>query len=313
MKLTNEGLKSNEWAKKGYIVPSYDREKVIENTRKNPIWVHFGAGNIFRGFPARLQQNLIENGLSDKGVIVAEGFDYEIISDIYDKYDNLTLLVTLKSDGTIDKEVVESVTEAYPCDYQFANAWSRFIEIFKSASLQMVSFTITEKGYALKTPNGEYLPSYIDDFKNGPGKCKMMLSRLTELLLYRFRENKAPIALVSMDNCSHNGEKVELAITTIASEWEKNSLVEKEFLLWLESDKVSFPWSMIDKITPRPDQSVAKMLQADGFEDTEPVITSKHTYISSFVNADENEYLFIEAKFPHGREKRCLFYRQGNC
>ena len=301
MKLTNEGLKSSEWAKKGYIVPSYDREKVIENTRKNPIWVHFGAGNIFRGFPARLQQNLIEKGLSDKGVIVAEGFDYEIISDIYDKYDNLTLLVTLKSDGTIDKEVVESVTEAYPCDYQFANAWSRFIEIFKSASLQMVSFTITEKGYALKTPNGEYLPSYIDDFKNGPGKCKMMLSRLTELLLYRFRENKAPIALVSMDNCSHNGEKVELAITTIASEWVKNSLVEKEFLLWLESDKVSFPWSMIDKITPRPDQSVAKMLQADGFEDTEPVITSKHTYIASFVNAEETEYLVIEDKFPNGR------------
>ncbi len=301
MRLTNDGLKSEDWGKKGYKIPSFDRKAIAENTRKNPIWIHFGAGNIFRGFPARLQQHLIQEGLSDKGIIVAEGFDYEIISDIYDKYYNLTLLVTLKANGTIDKEIVESVTEAYPCDYQYKEAWDRFVEVFKAPSLQMVSFTITEKGYALKTPNGEYFPQYVDDFKFGPGKGKMVLSRLAELLLYRFRENKAPIALVSMDNCSHNGEKVELAITTIASEWVKNGLVEKEFLDWISSDSVSFPWSMIDKITPRPDQSVAKMLSDDGFEDTAPVITSKHTYIASFVNAEEAEYLVIEDKFPNGR------------
>lgn len=301
MKLSNEGIKSGDWKEKGYKIPALDREKVIENTRKAPVWVHFGAGNIFRGFPARLQQHLIEEGLSDKGIIVAEGFDYEIISDIYNKYDNLTLLVTLKSNGTIDKEIVESVTEAYPCDYQFASSWNRFIEIFTSPSLQMVSFTITEKGYALKSPDGEYLPQYLDDFKNGIGKCKMMLSRLTELLLYRYRKNKTPISLVSMDNCSHNGEKLETAITTIASKWVENKLVEKEFLDWIKSDSVAFPWSMIDKITPRPDQSVANMLASDGFEDTETVVTSKHTYIAAFVNAEETEYLVIEDKFPNGR------------
>lgn len=301
MKLNNEGLKSSAWKEKGYKIPSFDRDKLIAETAKNPVWVHFGAGNIFRGFPARLQQHLIEEGLSDKGIIVAEGFDYEIISDIYNAYDNLTLLVTLKADGTIDKEVVESVTEAYPCDYQFATEWERFKEIFISPSLQMVSFTITEKGYALKNPNGEFFPSYIEDFKNGPGKGKMLLSRITELLLYRFRANKTPIAFVSMDNCSHNGEKIEIAITTIASEWVKNDFADKDFLDWINSPAVSFPWSMIDKITPRPDNSVANMLASDGFEDTKPVITSKNTYIASFVNAEEAEYLVIEDDFPNGR------------
>ena len=184
MKLNNEGLKSPEWKEKGYKNISYDREALKRNTHDAPIWVHFGAGNIFRGFPARLQEELVEKGLSDKGIIVGEGFDYQIISDIYDKYDNLTLLVTLKANGSIDKRIVGTVTEAYPCAYESTEGWNRFKEIFASPSLQMISFTITEKGYALKNPAGEYFPGYVADFAAGPGKGTMFLSIL--LLLFRW-------------------------------------------------------------------------------------------------------------------------------
>ena len=301
MKLSNEGLKCSCWKEKGYKLYSYDRDALVKRTHDEPVWVHFGAGNIFRGFPARLEQELIEKGLADKGIIVGEGFDGEIISDIYNRYDNLTLLVTLKADGSIDKEVVGTVTEAYLCDYNPSSAWERFKEIFVSPSLQMISFTITEKGYALKNPQGEFFPGYIQDFENGLGKGSMFLSRLTELLYCRFKAGSLPLAVVSMDNCSHNGEKIEAAITTIAAEWVKRGFVEKEFSDYLASDKVSFPWSMIDKITPRPDASVAAMLKEDGYEDTDVVVTSKHTYIASFVNAEECEYLVIEDDFPNGR------------
>lgn len=300
MKLTNEGLKSPVWKEKGYKLFSYDREALKERTHSEPIWVHFGAGNIFRGFPARLQQELVEKGLADRGIIVGEGFDNEIITDIYNKYDDLTLLVTLKADGSIDKQVVGTVTEAYPCDYT-PEAWARFQEVFKAPSLQMISFTITEKGYALKNPAGEFFPGYVKDFENGPGKATMFLSRLTELLYSRYKAGELPLAVVSMDNCSHNGEKIEAAITTIAAEWVKKGFMDKGFSDYLASSKVSFPWSMIDKITPRPDASVAEMLKADGYEDTDVVVTSKHTYIASFVNAEECEYLVIEDDFPNGR------------
>ena len=300
MKLSDKGLQSPDWKEKGYSLFSYDREALKKRTHDDPVWVHFGAGNIFRGFPARLQQELVEQGLADKGIIVGEGFDYEIISDIYNKYDNLTLLVTLHADGSIDKNVVGTVTEAYPCDYE-EKYWNRFGEIFRSPSLQMISFTITEKGYALKNPAGEFMPGYVKDFAEGPGKSTMFLSRLTELLYQRYKAGKLPLAVVSMDNCSHNGEKIEAAITTIAAEWVKNGFVEQGFADYLASDKVSFPWSMIDKITPRPDASVAEMLKADGYEDTDVVVTSKHTYIASFVNAEECEYLVIEDDFPNGR------------
>ena len=301
MKLSNEGLRCPEWKEKGYKLFDYDRAGIEKATHDAPVWVHFGAGNIFRGFPARLDQILIEKGLTDKGIIVGEGFDYDIIKDIYDKYDRLTLLVTLKANGSIDKRIVGSVTEAYPCAYEPKEDWNRFKEIFASPSLQMISFTITEKGYALKNPAGEFLPGYVADFAAGPGNGSMFLSRLTELLLHRYESGKLPIAVVSMDNCSHNGEKIEAAVTTIAAEWVKNGKAPQGFVDYLRSDAVSFPWSMIDKITPRPDAGVAEMLKKDGYEDTDVLVTDKHTYIASFVNAEECEYLVIEDDFPNGR------------
>ena len=73
LKLTNEGLKKTEaWKEKQVKLPEYDREKMAERTLKEPVWIHFGAGNIFRGFIAGLQQRLLNAGEADKGIIAAE-------------------------------------------------------------------------------------------------------------------------------------------------------------------------------------------------------------------------------------------------
>lgn len=60
---------------------------------------------------------------------------------------------------------------------------------------------------------------------------------------------------------------------------------------------------MIDKITPRPDKQVQEMLEKDGIDDLKMAVTSKGTYASPFVNAEECEYLVIEDHFPNGRPK----------
>ena len=62
MELSNKGLQSPDWKEKGYKLFGYDREALAKRTHDAPIWVHFGAGNIFRGFPARLQQELVADG-----------------------------------------------------------------------------------------------------------------------------------------------------------------------------------------------------------------------------------------------------------
>jgi fructuronate reductase len=214
----------------------------------------------------------------------------------------LTVLVTLKVDGTIEKTVIASITESLVLDEKNDANWSRLKEIFANPSLQMVSFTITEKGYKLKGVKDEYLSDVVVDFENGPQSPVSYFGQVTSLIYERYVHGRLPIALVSMDNMSHNGTKLYEAVSAFAKSWAAKGLVDEGFLDYVSnSESVSFPWSMIDKITPRPDPSVRKMLKDDGFEDVEDVITSKNSYVSPFVNAEESEYLIIEDIFPNGR------------
>ena len=64
---------------------------------------------------------------------------------------------------------------------------------------------------------------------------------------------------------------------------------------------MAFPWTMIDKITPRPSERIADDLEKAGVEYMQPVITGKQTYIAPFVNAEKPQYLVIEDHFPNGR------------
>jgi fructuronate reductase len=301
--LNETGLQNKaDWESAGYKLPSFDRAKVMEETKKNPQWIHFGAGNIFRAFQANVCQKMIENGDMSTGLVVAEGFDYEIIEKSYRPQDNYSVLVTLKADGNIEKTVIGSIVESCILDSENDVEYSRLKEIFENDSLQMASFTITEKGYSLVNGKGEELPSVTADMANGPEKPESYIGKVVSLLYARYKKSATPIAMVSMDNCSHNGEKLFAAIDAFAKGWNKNGLVEDGFVAYIEDEsKVSFPWSMIDKITPRPDASVEDILKNDGLEGLEPVITSKKTYVAPFVNAEESEYLVIEDKFPNGR------------
>ena len=303
MKLTLEGLKEKTaWEKAGVCLPSYDIEKTAEETKKAPVWVHFGAGNIFRIFIGGLADTLIEKGESKKGITCVETFDFDVIDKIYAPYDNLVLAVTLKADGSTDKRVLGSLTEAIKAQSSDVSQWNRLKEIFKDPGLQMISFTITEKGYALKGADVTYFPFIQADIENGPEKAVSAMAVVCALLYERYKTVKAPLAVVSMDNCSHNGEKLQSSIVTMAKEWYKKGFVEEGFVEYItDESRVSFPWSMIDKITPRPADSVCRELENAGIEDMAPVITSKKTYIAPFVNAEGPQYLVIEDKFPNGR------------
>ena len=303
MNLTDTGLQDRQaWEKAGIAVPTYDRAAMVKRTKENPEWVHFGAGNIFRGFIANLQDALLEAGLAKTGIIAAETFDFDIMDKIYKPFDDLALLITLKADGSTEKKVIASIAEGVKADSGDPKEWQRLRTIFTSPSLQMISFTITEKGYALKGADGTYFPFVQNDIDNGPKELSCAMAVVCALLLERYRHGAAPLAVVSMDNCSHNGEKLQNSILTMAEEWKKKGFVDDGFLAYLKNEeKIAFPWSMIDKITPRPSAELAGQLEADGVSSMQPVITSKRTYIAPFVNAEGPQYLVIEDKFPAGR------------
>ena len=88
----------------------------------------------------------------------------------------------------------------------------------------------------------------------------------------------------------------------MAEAWKEKGFVDAGFINYLKDEAcITFPWSMIDKITPRPSESVCKMLEDSGIEDMQPVVTSKHTYIAPYANAEEPQYLVVEDAFPNGR------------
>ncbi|MDD6034903.1 MAG: mannitol dehydrogenase family protein [Lachnospiraceae bacterium] len=303
LNLTRDGLKDRvAYEKAGISLPEYDVAKVAAYTAKHPVWVHFGAGNIFRGFIAVLQQSLLNQGLEKSGIIAAETFDFDIVDKIYRPFDNLALLVGLKPDGGMVNSVIASITDAYCACKERPDELEKLSAIFENPELQMVSFTITEKGYALEDINGNFLPVVIADMENGPENASHAMSVVAALMWKRFKAGAYKLALVSMDNCSHNGEKLRNSVLAIAQEWEKRGFVSKDFVDYIsDEEEVSFPWSMIDKITPRPAESVEKALEKLGVADMTPVVTSRNTYIAPFVNAEIPQYLVVEDKFPNGR------------
>ena len=294
MKLTDilsTGFNAAEWEEKGYQLPKFDIAEVRRKTHENPTWVHFGAGNIFRAFPATVLNDALNSGKYDRGVIVAESFDYEIIDKAYRPYDNLALSVSLQSSGTIEKKVLASITESLKADFQFTEDWARLVEIFQSPSLQMVTFTITEKGYGVAPA----------DLERGL-KPVLAMGKVTALLYERYKAGKLPLTLQSTDNCSHNGDKVKAGVYAYAEKWVADGLVPSDFVAYVKDEtKVTYPWSMIDKITPRPHEKVQELLAADGFEDNNTIITDKRTFTAPFVNAEEVQYLVVEDNYTNGR------------
>jgi fructuronate reductase len=163
MKLTLEGIKNKE-AWNGFKLPAFDIEKMCETTKKTPVWIHFGSGNIFRAFLCSAAQELLDTGVMTSGITAAESHGTEIITECFKPHDNLCVAVTLNGDGSTSKEVVASVGEALTTAYDF----NRIADIFCTDSLQMVSFTITEKGYALRDASGKIFPMVEIDKKTDP-------------------------------------------------------------------------------------------------------------------------------------------------
>ena len=257
------------WLNKRYEVFNYYRQEMIEKTRKDPEWIHFGCGNFFRAFEAVYCDRLLDEGVLEKGVVAVSGRNTDIIDTYYRAFDDLYIAVTIKSDGTINKRVVGSIAESLKISDE-----ERLKEIFAKESLQVASFTITRRGYLINKDN-TYFQSIVS--------C----------LYHRYQNGGYPLTMSSHDSFEDNGAILKRAVNYWAVKYN-----DPDFLKYIE-EKVSFPTSMIDKMVAPPDKTIGEILKKDGVEDISEL--DPDFYLNCYCNGEEVEYLFIEDDFRNGR------------
>ena len=138
--------------------------------------------------------------------------------------------------------------------------------------------------------------------ENGPSHPLTCMGFIAALLLERFNAGGYPLALVSMDNCSHNGDILKSSVLEIIDAWTSKGFVGESFRDYVKDpSQIAFPWSMIDKITPRPSDEILNKLTGLGIGNLKSVRTTTGVFAAPFVNAEVPEYLVVEDLFPNGR------------
>ncbi len=239
-------------------VPGYDRFACKVGI------VHFGVGAFHRSHQAMFVDRLLALGELDwaicgVGVMEAD----RAMRDAMKAQDNLYTLVTVGTDGRSEARVIGSLAEYLyaPDDPQ------RVLDRLAAPSTHIVSLTVTEGGYAVSDVTGEFEPqdplTLADLATDGPPRS--VLGFLVAGLQAR-RANGAPaFTVMSCDNLAHNGDVARTAVLGFARH------KSPELAAWA-ARHVSFPNSMVDRITPvTTDETRAAVREQLGVQDRWPV------------------------------------------
>ena len=201
--------------------------------------------------------------------------------------DGLFTLVERSANGDTF-EVIGSIAEAV----DGANV-GRLRQLVSAAETAMVTLTITEAAYGLDS-NGFFdlgAPAFAGDLAvlsgaaGTGGTLTTPLGRLVSALACRRDAAAGPIAVVSCDNLSGNGEVARRAITGLAEAW------DPEFAHWIGAN-VSFVSTSVDRITPRTtDADIVEVAESCGYRDSSPVV------------AEPFRDWVISGNFPKGRPR----------
>ena len=292
----------DELEEMGVKLPEFDVEAVKAKGKEQPVWMHFGGGNLYRALHAQIAQDIADAGKLDRGVVTVETFSPFTIDNVYKPFNNDILQVVMHEDGQLDERILAVTADAIFANPQRPEDYERAKKYFESSILQMCTFTITEKGYGLTAADGSLLPYVAKEIEEGPEHAASSMGIVAALLLARFNAGASPIAMVSTDNFSRNGERFRNAILTVVQGWKDAGHVSQEFVDYVSDEsKVSFPWSMIDRITPNPATATEQALTEQGFTDLGMMEARNGVHFAGFSNTEVVHYLVVEDSFPNGR------------
>ncbi|MGK9085908.1 mannitol dehydrogenase family protein [Brucella intermedia] len=138
-----------------------------------------------------------------------------------------------------------------------------------SPGCRIVSLTVTEKGYGISSDGrlDHAHPAIAADLAN-PETPSSVIGLVVAALSRREAAGLPAFTVLSCDNLSHNGQKLRNAALAFARETHGEQLS-----CWI-ADNVSFPSTMVDRITPASNAETARLaLELTGREDHAAVET----------------------------------------
>lgn len=156
------------------------------------------------------------------------------------------------------------------CGYTYAPGEpAAVLAIMGSAACRIVSMTVTEAGYFLDQGTGSFQADHLDlrfDLEN-PDSPRTFVGYICQALDQRRRAGLQPFSVLSCDNLQGNGDVSRRVVLSFAEL--KNPALRQ----WIEQN-VSFPNSMVDRITPATTEVERRAIeQRFGILDGWPVIT----------------------------------------
>jgi mannitol 2-dehydrogenase len=254
-----------------------------DRTALTPGIVHIGVGHFHRAHQALAIDRLLELGLARDWAICGAGImsDAERMASIMREQDCLYTLVEKDNDGSTHARVIGSII-----DYIDGVADPEaLIERLANEQTRIVTLTITEGGYNFDQTTGEFLEddsAICADLQ--PGASPVTVFGFVIEALARRRSRGIPgFTILSCDNIQHNGDVAARAFLRFAE------LMDSDLASWMR-DHVSFPNSMVDRITPgTTEQDVVDVEMLIGMRDAWPVVSEPFFQ------------WVVEDTFPYGR------------
>ncbi|MFW2513336.1 mannitol dehydrogenase family protein [Demequina sp. SO4-13] len=239
------------------LLPDYDRGKVTVGI------VHIGVGAFHRSHEALYVDRLLASdprwGICGVGVRDADSG----IRDALVAQDGLYTLTTVDPAGAEEARVIGSLVRHLhaPDDPEAVLAQ------MEDPAVRIVSLTITEGGYGIDDVTGEFSPA--DDATRadmaGSSVPTSAFGLIAEALRRRRDNGTVPFTVLSCDNVQHNGNVAKTALLAVAQ------ARDPELARWIARE-VSFPNSMVDRITPGTTDDTRRAVARDlGVEDRWPV------------------------------------------
>ena len=239
---------------------SYDRSKI-----KTGI-VHLGVGGFHRSHEALYVEELLDqHGATEWGICGVGIMPKD--SAMRDALKNQNTLYTLveRSNTSDSARIIGAITE-----YLFGVEQAE--EVFEKIAhpdTKIVSLTATEGGYCFDQGTGEFNashPGVVNDLNN-PNAPQTIFGYLAEGLDRRRKNGAGPLTVLSCDNLQGNGHVAQKMLLAFCD------LRDSTLAKWI-GDNISFPNSMVDRITPATTDTERNLVKSEfGIDDAFPVVS----------------------------------------